>query len=637
MKNNNKGFTLVELLATIVILSLVLEITVYIALNAINKSKENSYQVTINNIEKNAENYLLENKDRLFYISQNDTDYEYQCITVQNLLDLGYLKNNIIGTSKVSKEKTVSADDYVYVERNKKTKAITKTEYVLDNPEYMDICGMAVKALGDIVFTSNPGFNEWSKAKTVTITYKLKNISDINALDSYTYDYTYSGNGEPKNIDDKFSSMTITKELTVTSNGELVANINNNNEPITTKTETIDKIDNEGPVISLINNNAKTVSDTVTIPLKVTDVGVGANYDSFTAEDIVVTIGGAPIKDYTLTPKDDEGNYDLLINDSENEGKVIIEIDEDKVFDELDNGNEKTILDPDITFEIETGVMYTVTFDPNGGSVTPTSKRVKFEKAYGDMPTPTRTGYAFAGWYTAKTKGNKIEPTTIVTTEKDHTLYAQWRINKVYIQLDMNGGSLLFSHGSGVGTSGSLITINGSTIIHTIDYGKKIGNDGLVNYNNVTYVNLVSKTGYAAKSGAEWNTKPDGSGTSFNQKTNYESSEFCDASNGDCTVTLYVNWGMEKVNCYKCWNWKACGTNGGTFNDGVCYVFNVTKCPATFSTTPPAECNGTKIVISDGGGSSGGGSGTTCHSYGMAIGGCVGAGGTWNYSTCSCS
>lgn len=41
---------------------------------------------------------------------------------------------------------------------------------------------------------------------------------------------------------------------------------------------------------------------------------------------------------------------------------------------------------------------YTVTFNPNGGTVSPTSQPVVYGRAYGALPTPTRTGYSFAGW-----------------------------------------------------------------------------------------------------------------------------------------------------------------------------------------------------------------------------------------------
>ena len=42
---------------------------------------------------------------------------------------------------------------------------------------------------------------------------------------------------------------------------------------------------------------------------------------------------------------------------------------------------------------------YTLTLDPNGGSVSTTSKTVTYDSTYGELPTPTRTGYTFNGWY----------------------------------------------------------------------------------------------------------------------------------------------------------------------------------------------------------------------------------------------
>ena len=42
---------------------------------------------------------------------------------------------------------------------------------------------------------------------------------------------------------------------------------------------------------------------------------------------------------------------------------------------------------------------YSVTFNPNGGSVSTPTKNVTYGSTYGDLPTPTRTGYTFNGWY----------------------------------------------------------------------------------------------------------------------------------------------------------------------------------------------------------------------------------------------
>ena len=41
---------------------------------------------------------------------------------------------------------------------------------------------------------------------------------------------------------------------------------------------------------------------------------------------------------------------------------------------------------------------YTVTFDPNGGTVDTSTKTVTYGQSYGTLPTPTRPGYTFLGW-----------------------------------------------------------------------------------------------------------------------------------------------------------------------------------------------------------------------------------------------
>ena len=85
---------------------------------------------------------------------------------------------------------------------------------------------------------------------------------------------------------------------------------------------------------------------------------------------------------------------------------------------------------------------YTVTFDPNGGTVSQTSTTVTYDSTYGTLPTPTRTGYTFAGWHTAASGGTKIVDTTKVTTASNHTLYAQWTANKYTVTFDPNGGTV---------------------------------------------------------------------------------------------------------------------------------------------------------------------------------------------------
>ena len=75
----------------------------------------------------------------------------------------------------------------------------------------------------------------------------------------------------------------------------------------------------------------------------------------------------------------------------------------------------------------------TVSFDANGGAVSPASKTVNTSGNYGELPLPTpptRAGYVFDGfdgWYTEKDGGKEVTEETKVTETANHTLYAHWR------------------------------------------------------------------------------------------------------------------------------------------------------------------------------------------------------------------
>ena len=85
---------------------------------------------------------------------------------------------------------------------------------------------------------------------------------------------------------------------------------------------------------------------------------------------------------------------------------------------------------------------YTVTLDANGGDSSAESITVKNGSAYGNLPTPTRKGYTFTGWYTAKSGGSKITADTVTTITAAQTLYAQWKVNTYTVTLDVDGGNV---------------------------------------------------------------------------------------------------------------------------------------------------------------------------------------------------
>lgn len=55
------------------------------------------------------------------------------------------------------------------------------------------------------------------------------------------------------------------------------------------------------------------------------------------------------------------------------------------------------------------------------------SYNVIYNTKYNSLPTPTKDGYTFGGWYTEPNgKGTKITNDTVISNAKEHTLYAKW-------------------------------------------------------------------------------------------------------------------------------------------------------------------------------------------------------------------
>ena len=95
--------------------------------------------------------------------------------------------------------------------------------------------------------------------------------------------------------------------------------------------------------------------------------------------------------------------------------------------------------------DAQTDKEYTITLDANGGTVSSDSLVTENGKL-AILPTPTRNGYQFDGWYTAKSGGTEITEDTVF--EADTTVYAHWTYT--------GGGS---SGGGGSSSSGYTITV----------------------------------------------------------------------------------------------------------------------------------------------------------------------------------
>ncbi len=74
---------------------------------------------------------------------------------------------------------------------------------------------------------------------------------------------------------------------------------------------------------------------------------------------------------------------------------------------------------------------FTLTYNANGGSVSPGSKTLTFGDAYGTLPTPTRNHHNFLGWFTAASGGTQVSASTKPSSATNVTIYAHWELKPV--------------------------------------------------------------------------------------------------------------------------------------------------------------------------------------------------------------
>ena len=83
---------------------------------------------------------------------------------------------------------------------------------------------------------------------------------------------------------------------------------------------------------------------------------------------------------------------------------------------------------------------YPITLNAMGGSVNPTTIQVTSEGSYGTLPTPTKTGYVFIGWYTAASGGAQVTSSTIYHKSAGAiTIYAHWTVKTLTVNFIYGG------------------------------------------------------------------------------------------------------------------------------------------------------------------------------------------------------
>lgn len=118
--------------------------------------------------------------------------------------------------------------------------------------------------------------------------------------------------------------------------------------------------------------------------------------------------------------------------------------------------------------------------------------------AYGTMPSATKTGYSFAGWYTERNKGGSaITSSTVNTNNANRTLYAGWNANTYVVKYNGNGGYTIDSKTNYQGSSS-----------YTYDVNKNLENSKFTKNVTITYnYNAGTSAVYAVSDSGDYEAK----------------------------------------------------------------------------------------------------------------------------------
>ena len=90
-------------------------------------------------------------------------------------------------------------------------------------------------------------------------------------------------------------------------------------------------------------------------------------------------------------------------------------------------------------YAIWENIIYTVTFNSNGGTSVASQNVNAGEKLTEPTPAPTKAGFTFDGWYEDATLNTKFDFNTSVVSNLN--LYAKWTENKYTLTFEANGGT----------------------------------------------------------------------------------------------------------------------------------------------------------------------------------------------------
>ena len=479
IKINKKGFSLIELLTTILIISLIFGTGITIITNTISTSKEKAQTLALNNIKKTANTYIEEYTNDIAWLNDENEQIKnnYSCIAISSLINKGY-----ISSKTISSYENISPSNYIITTRdeskniinqeidkkNKCTNNIEKVE-IPTTKKYCNIIyynGEEQKLVSSFneKFIINQEQTQKKDAGNYTISAKLNKSNPIN-----NKIYVWSDD----KISDKEFTCTIRKKIPeLNIEGE-------KGEDGTTLTDTKINLKSNTPGTLSIKTSDKSIATAI--------FDTDNTIESNTLKNITIkkyaTKQNPTYITFTLTPQDTKNyaqtsttyiiqkitpqeiekptcnknlhynfSYQNLVKEDQKytitnniqkeigEYEVIIKLNYGYIWKDTKNKN-----DYQLKCKIEDSKLE-LSYNDNGGSGCSNQKKeIYYQKTYGTptiLCTPSREGYTFKGWNTEENgTGTTITNETIVNTKSNQTIHAKWEIKNYTLTYDSNGGS----------------------------------------------------------------------------------------------------------------------------------------------------------------------------------------------------
>ena len=566
MNLNKKGYTLIELLAVILIIGLILVLSTYGIIKAVKSSKEKVTTLSEKSIKEAAETYATEkNDDSNYWLDITDKENKYFCTTIEELMNKGLL-------DKKAESTKFKKSDFVLVKKNKVTNVNSKAEILTNdnnNDDYKVCSGNTVNEKVteypkldsgtsytdeiEVPFTdANTNSNSTMTDKVCMYGDSTANIKEIGVIEGNTCKLQGLKQNEKYYLR---VCMKTSRESYLCSNTESRSTLQVKKPTYTLSSNTLTiKYNNAN-----INGEAKyyfksTIKGTSNINVKRCTL----SNNIFTCDGNTTTI-----EKYTWYQS--SSNQINISYTTTGTAKVTA-----RTVDKSNNYNEST---KDFTIN-----KYTITFnkgiaDKIGGEVSNISKScyaISGQSCSITSPDIEKKGYTIIGWNTNKNATTSIwNINTSKSISSSATYYPILKANIYTITLNNQGAT-------SSGTKkvyyqyNTTKTINGTTCYYYT-------NSSLTTCLSSGYnINKPSKTGYSFKG---YYTSTNGSGT------NYVNSSGTFINNAYKTIgdkTLYANW---QANTYTI-TYNANGGSGAPSSQSYTYDPNNDTVFYLSSTTP---------------------------------------------------